>query len=89
VPIDLRKIENPVCFLSAFEDHIAPWKSTYAGTQLVGGPVKFVLSGSGHIAGVINPASSDKYGLWLNPKTPPNPREPNNDLTVKPPSCHR
>ena len=73
VPIDLRKIKTPVCFLSAYEDHIAPWKSTYAGTQLVGGPVKFVLSGSGHIAGVINPASSDKYGFWLNPKTPPNP----------------
>ncbi|HHW78904.1 MAG TPA: class I poly(R)-hydroxyalkanoic acid synthase [Xanthomonadaceae bacterium] len=73
VPIDLRKIKTPVCFLSAFEDHIAPWKSTYAGTQLVGGPVKFVLSGSGHIAGVINPASSDKYGFWLNPETPPNP----------------
>ncbi len=73
VPIDLRKIKAPVCFLSAYEDHIAPWKSTYAGTQLVGGSVKFVLSGSGHIAGVINPASSDKYGFWLNPKTPPNP----------------
>jgi len=73
VPIDLRKIETPVCFLSAYEDHIAPWKSTYAGTRLVGGPVKFALSGSGHIAGVINPASSDKYGFWLNPSTPPNP----------------
>ncbi|MER2603141.1 MAG: class I poly(R)-hydroxyalkanoic acid synthase [Candidatus Competibacter phosphatis] len=73
VPIDLRQIKTPVCFLSAYEDHIAPWTSTYAGTQLVGGPVKFVLSGSGHIAGVINPASSDKYGFWLNSNTPPNP----------------
>ncbi|HRX60450.1 MAG TPA: class I poly(R)-hydroxyalkanoic acid synthase [Candidatus Competibacter sp.] len=73
VPIDLGKIKAPICFLSAYEDHIAPWKSTYAGTQLVGGPVKFVLSGSGHIAGVINPASSDKYGLWLNSKVPPSP----------------
>ncbi|HRF61788.1 MAG TPA: class I poly(R)-hydroxyalkanoic acid synthase [Candidatus Competibacter sp.] len=73
VPIDLGKIKAPICFLSAYEDHIAPWKSTYAGTQLVGGPVKFVLSGSGHIAGVINPASSDKYGFWLNSKVPPNP----------------
>ena len=72
-PVDLRQIKNPVCFLSAYEDHIAPWTSTYAGTQLVGGPVKFVLSGSGHIAGVINPASSDKYGYWLNPNNPPNP----------------
>lgn len=73
VPIDLGKIKAPICFLSAYEDHIAPWKSTYAGTQLVGGPVKFVLSGSGHIAGVINPASSDKYGFWLNSKVPPSP----------------
>jgi polyhydroxyalkanoate synthase len=73
VPIDLRKIKNPVYFLSASEDHIAPWTSTYAGTQLVGGPVSFVLSGSGHIAGVINPATSDKYGYWTNPATPPNP----------------
>jgi polyhydroxyalkanoate synthase len=75
VPIDLRKIKNPVYFLSASEDHIAPWTSTYAGTQRVGGPVKFVLSGSGHIAGVINPATSDKYGYWTNPKTPPNPAD--------------
>ena len=74
-PVDLRQIKNPVCFLSAYEDHIAPWTSTYAGTQLVGGPVKFVLSGSGHIAGVINPASSDKYGYWLNPNNPPNPED--------------
>jgi len=73
VPIDLRNIKTPVYFLSASEDHIAPWTSTYAGTQLVGGPVKFVLSGSGHIAGVINPASSDKYGYWTNPATPPSP----------------
>jgi polyhydroxyalkanoate synthase len=74
-PIDLRKIKTPVYFLSASEDHIAPWASTYAGTQLVGGPVKFVLSGSGHIAGVINPATSDKYGYWTNPDTPPHPED--------------
>ncbi|HRX72364.1 MAG: class I poly(R)-hydroxyalkanoic acid synthase [Candidatus Competibacteraceae bacterium] len=74
-PIDLRNIKTPVYFLSASEDHIAPWTSTYAGTQLVGGPVKFVLSGSGHIAGVINPATSDKYGYWTNPDAPPNPED--------------
>ncbi len=75
VPIDLGKIGNPVYFLSASEDHIAPWTSTYAGSQLVGGPAKFVLSGSGHIAGVINPATSNKYGYWTNPDTPPNPED--------------
>ncbi|RUQ38275.1 MAG: class I poly(R)-hydroxyalkanoic acid synthase [Candidatus Competibacteraceae bacterium] len=75
VPIDLRRIQTPVYFLSAYEDHIAPWASTYAGTQLVGGPVRFVLSGSGHIAGVINPATSDKYGYWTHPDTPLHPED--------------
>ncbi|TCO77318.1 polyhydroxyalkanoate synthase [Plasticicumulans lactativorans] len=70
VPIDLRKVKTPVFFLSAKEDHIAPWKSTYRGTQLVGGPVKFVLGGSGHIAGVINPATSKKYGFQTNDSYP-------------------
>jgi poly[(R)-3-hydroxyalkanoate] polymerase subunit PhaC len=68
VPIDLRKIDIPVYFLSAREDHIAPWRSTYAGTQLVSGPVRFVLGASGHIAGVINPPAAKKYGYWTNEK---------------------
>lgn len=66
VPIDLRKIKIPVYFLSAREDHIAPWHSTYAGTQLVSGAVRFVLGASGHVAGVINPPSANKYGYWTN-----------------------
>ena len=70
VPIDLRKIKTPAFFLSTKEDHIAPWKSTYAGTQILGGPVKFVLSASGHIAGVINPPGKSKYGHWTNTKLP-------------------
>lgn len=75
VPIDLRKVTIPVCILSTKEDHIAPWRATYSGTQLYKGPVKFILSGSGHIAGVVNPAGSEKYGFWTsdaakNPKKP-------------------
>jgi polyhydroxyalkanoate synthase subunit PhaC len=66
VPIDLRKIDIPLYFLSTREDHIAPWHSTYAGTQLVSGPVRFVLGASGHVAGVINPPSAHKYGYWAN-----------------------
>jgi poly[(R)-3-hydroxyalkanoate] polymerase subunit PhaC len=66
VPIDLRRIDIPVYFLSAREDHIAPWHSTYAGTQLVSGPIRFVLGASGHIAGVINPPGAKKYGYWTN-----------------------
>src|SRR5271169_4574113 len=69
VPIDLRKITNPSFLLSTREDHIAPWRSTYAATQLYRGPVKFVLSGSGHIAGVVNPPGG-KYGHWENDNNP-------------------
>jgi polyhydroxyalkanoate synthase len=68
VPIDLRKIDIPLYFLSTREDHIAPWRSTFAGTQLVSGPVRFVLGASGHVAGVINPPSANKYGYWINEK---------------------
>jgi polyhydroxyalkanoate synthase len=70
VPIDLRKIETPLYFLSTREDHIAPWRSTYVGTRLVSGPVCFVLGASGHVAGVINPPSANKYGYWTNDLVP-------------------
>ena len=66
VPIDLGKIATPCYFLSTKEDHIAPWASTYQGSRRFGGPVRFVLGGSGHIAGVINPPPSTKYGYWTN-----------------------
>ena len=68
--IDLTKVTTPSYFVSAIEDHIAPWKTTYAGTQLLGGKNKFVLSGSGHIAGMVNPPSAQKYGFWTNDKLP-------------------
>jgi polyhydroxyalkanoate synthase subunit PhaC len=74
VPIDLGKVRTPAFLLSTREDHIAPWRSTYAATQIYKGPVKFVLSASGHIAGVVNPPGS-KYGHWENPKNPPTPEE--------------
>jgi len=74
VPIDLGKIRTPAFLLSTREDHIAPWRSTYAATQIYQGPVKFVLSASGHIAGVVNPPGS-KYGHWESDKNPPTPEE--------------
>jgi polyhydroxyalkanoate synthase len=74
VPIDLREIEVPSFLLSTRADHIAPWRTTYAGTQLYSGPVKFVLSASGHIAGVISPPGS-KYGHWQNAHLPADPDE--------------
>ena len=73
VPIDLRKVETPTFMLSTREDHIAPWKSTYVATQIFSGPVKFVLTASGHIAGVVNPPSAGKYSYWTNPKLPKDP----------------
>jgi poly[(R)-3-hydroxyalkanoate] polymerase subunit PhaC len=72
-PIDLRRIATPSFILSAREDHIAPWKSTYAATQLYQGPVKFVLAASGHIAGVVNPPDQMKYGHWTSSKLPKRP----------------
>jgi polyhydroxyalkanoate synthase len=74
VSIDLRLIETPTFLLSTKEDHIAPWRSTYAATQIYGGQITFVLSASGHIAGVISPPGS-KYGHWRNHELPKNPEE--------------
>ncbi len=73
VPIDLGRITTPAYFLSTREDHIAPWKSTYRGTQLLGGKKRFVLAASGHIAGVVNPPDGGKYSHWVNQALPPDP----------------
>jgi len=73
VPIDLGRIAVPAYFLSTREDHIAPWRSTYAGARLLKGPVRFVLAASGHIAGVVNPPGGSKYGHWVNPALPADP----------------
>jgi len=73
VPIDLRKVKTPTYIISAKEDHIAPWQSVYAGTQLYSGPRRFVLGASGHIAGVVNPPAANKYGYWTNDDLPPEP----------------
>jgi len=75
VALDLRNIKLPCYVISTQEDHIAPWKSTYAAVNLYNGPVKFVLSASGHIAGIVNPPDAKKYCYWTNaakkaPKTP-------------------
>ncbi|MDH5748397.1 MAG: class I poly(R)-hydroxyalkanoic acid synthase [Rhodospirillales bacterium] len=71
--IDLSKIKTPTYIISTQEDHIAPWKSTYAATGIYSGPVRFVLSGSGHIAGVVNPPAANKYGYWTNSKKSKDP----------------
>jgi polyhydroxyalkanoate synthase subunit PhaC len=71
--IDLRKIKVPTYMISTREDHIAPWKSTYRATQIYGGPVRFVLAASGHIAGVVNPPDGGKYSHWVNEELPEDP----------------
>jgi polyhydroxyalkanoate synthase subunit PhaC len=64
VRIDLGKIKLPIYNLATREDHIAPAISAFLGGQFFGGPVRFVLSGSGHIAGVVNPPGKNKYQYW-------------------------
>jgi polyhydroxyalkanoate synthase len=66
IPVDLSTVRVPVYFISTVDDHIAPWKSTYSGARLFGGPVRFVLGGSGHIAGIMNAPAANKYGYWTN-----------------------
>ena len=64
--LDLSKVKVPIYNLATREDHIAPADSVLYGSQFFGGPVKFVLSGSGHIAGVVNPPAAGKYQYWTN-----------------------
>jgi polyhydroxyalkanoate synthase len=68
VKLDLSKVKTPIYLQSAKEDHIAPFRSVYKSTRLFGGPVRFIIAGSGHIAGVINPPSAKKYQYWTNDK---------------------
>ncbi|SNY99266.1 class I poly(R)-hydroxyalkanoic acid synthase [Halomonas sp. hl-4] len=70
VKIDLRKVSAPSYFVAAKEDHIAKWNSSYYGALLPKGPSTFVLGGSGHIAGIVNPPHKQKYGYWTNDKLP-------------------
>ncbi len=64
VKLDLKKVKLPVFELATKEDHIAPAKSVFIGSKLLGGPVEFVMAGSGHIAGVVNPPDKMKYQYW-------------------------
>jgi polyhydroxyalkanoate synthase len=66
-PVDLGMLDMPAFVLAAREDHIVPWPTAYASARLLRGAVEFVLAASGHIAGVINPASRNRRSFWLNP----------------------
>jgi polyhydroxyalkanoate synthase subunit PhaC len=68
-PIDLRKIKQPLYVLGAENDHIAPWKGSYLISQHVGGEVRYTLTSSGHVAGIVNPPGNAKSGYWTRPQT--------------------
>lgn len=68
-PLDVSKIDIPTFFVSTKKDHIAPWQTTYLGFQQLQGKKSFLLGGSGHIAGIINPPINKKYEYYVNKKT--------------------
>jgi hypothetical protein len=68
-PSTSRKSPRPAYFLSTREDHIAPWRATYAGIKLLGSKnISFTLAASGHIAGIVNAPAKNKYCYWTSPK---------------------
>ena len=66
VKVDLSQLDMPVYILATREDHIVPWQTAYQSTRILSGKQRFVLGASGHIAGVINPASKNKRSYWVN-----------------------
>lgn len=70
VEIDLGVIDAPCYFLSTVADHIVLWQGAYRSAKLLNSDIRFVLAGSGHIAGVINPAEGGKYPHWVNQEMP-------------------
>ena len=70
-PIDLRRVQTPAYIQAGREDHIAPAESVWKLQDHFSGPTKFVLAGSGHIAGVVNPPAQTKYQYWTNDGSPP------------------
>jgi polyhydroxyalkanoate synthase len=72
-PIDLTKIDIPVYLQASREDHIAPYHSVFKAVGHYTGPVRAILAGSGHIAGVINPPTANKYKYWTNDELPYEP----------------
>ena len=70
VEIDLSKVKTPIFLIALKDDHVSAWEAVYDGGKLFGGPVTFVLGGSGHNAGVINPPAADKHGFWTSDARP-------------------
>jgi polyhydroxyalkanoate synthase len=83
-PVDFGAIKAPVFIYGSREDHIVPWNAAYLSTALLKGKKRFVLGASGHIAGVINPASKNKRNYWVNDKLPATAQEWFAGATEKP-----
>ncbi|HXF90966.1 MAG TPA: alpha/beta fold hydrolase, partial [Candidatus Nitrosotenuis sp.] len=75
IPVDLSTINVPMFIMAAIDDHIAPWRSVYPLTQFPKGETRFVLSGSGHVAGVFNHPDKKKYHHWFSNVLPQSPDE--------------
>lgn len=75
VPLNLSEIQTPIFMVSTKEDHIAPWESTYKGAHLFKNLEKFILGGSGHVAGIVNSPHQNKYNYWENPSLLNTPQE--------------
>lgn len=83
-PIDLKAVKVPIYMQSSKEDHIAPFGSVYRSAKAFGGPVRFLMAGSGHIAGVINPPAANKYQHWINEALPDTVEEWQADAVEQP-----
>jgi polyhydroxyalkanoate synthase len=70
VEIDLAEVKTPIFLIALKDDHVSAWSTVYDGAKLFGGPVRFVLGGSGHNAGVINPPAANKHGFWASDARP-------------------
>ena len=69
-PLDLRRVDVPALVVATRQDHIVPWRSAYASSRLLTGRIEFVLGGSGHIAGIVNPPDARRREYWLNDSIP-------------------
>jgi polyhydroxyalkanoate synthase subunit PhaC len=72
-PLDLTAIRTPLCFVSLKDDHVANWETTYRGALRFQTDKRFILGGSGHNAGTINPPAARKHGYWTNEAFPADP----------------
>ena len=83
-PLDLTQVKTPVFVVALKDDHVSAWKDTYTGRFLFGGETRFILGGSGHNAGMINPPDANKHGYWTNDAAPTDPEAWLTKATNKP-----